>query len=240
MSRKRADPPMQPSSTATTWYESGPELIYRDPKTVVLLAQLGMASNALHAHLAIAVYTRDAGDARGDGSRQARDLMVSLASVASVLYESLNLARPHLAMLKQLANAANVSPTALETYGRLDAGSHPASPFIKRARNKLAYHWDPRLIRRSVNALATYERIVWMELDVENEIVHTFAHAILTHALFPFRANVPDETTGKRRAIVILGQLSEAVQVVGDFFTAAVHGFIHSSGALRRIRKRKR
>ena len=240
MSKERAGPSMQPSGTAATWYESGPELIHRDPKAVVLLAQLGMASNALHSHLAIAVNARDAGDARGYGSRQARDLMVSLASVASVLYESLQLARPHLAMLKQLANAANVSPTALETYGRLDAGNHPANLFIKRARNKLAYHWDARLVRRSVNALATNERIVWVELDVENQSVHSFAQAILTHALFPLGASVRDEPSQKQRAIVILGQLSEAVQAVGDFFTAAVHGYMHSNGIHKRIRNRKR
>ena len=45
------DPPVRPIDDSDRWFETGPEPIWNDEKTAVLMVRVGMAQNALVAEM---------------------------------------------------------------------------------------------------------------------------------------------------------------------------------------------
>lgn len=227
---------MKPSSDSIQWCESGPTCIAAYPDTAILIARIGMASNALCAQLNAA---RDAiGRKREYLAMFTRDLVAAFLINSALVFEATRLARENMAELRRLATVADAPEPLLKEMGQLCAGQHPASAFLERARNQLGFHWDKQIIAKSVADFETNEAIVWVEGNGERS-VHTFGFAVLNHALFP-EANTPVRETNANLICGAMERSEKAMQLVIDFFNLAIRGFLKSNAIRERCAGPKR
>jgi hypothetical protein len=222
---------MQPSPDAERWFDSGPEAIENDLAGAVLMARIGLASNALNAQLQAARNSQS----RVNASALERqvDSVQSFVNAAALVWESIDLARENMPALRELAGRI-ARPELLVQMGQLCSGNHPSAAILDRARNKLGFHWDPTLIAKSVEQFSKNKRLVWIE-TVHRRPLHSFAFAVLTHALAP-ESDTPDPVDARQAARRAFQPLREAMLLIIDFFTASVYGYMDKIGAERRER----
>jgi hypothetical protein len=92
-----------------------------------------------------------------------------------------------------------------------------------------------KAVEPSVRDFSKNKRIVWLELDEQHMGIHSFALAVLSHALFP-AAQIEDQSLAKARVNQTLSELSDAVPIVTEFFTASVFGYLASYNVDRKTR----
>ncbi|MDO8680392.1 MAG: hypothetical protein Q7R30_17890 [Acidobacteriota bacterium] len=218
---------------STRWFESGPDLIRRDPALATLIVRVGMASNALNAQLMAGVNA-----AANNPGERFRNVMGALVTTAAVTTEAVRLAREELKVLRPLAIATGVPPEVLEGVKQLCAGTHRASPILARARNQIGFHWDADVIQPVVEDFGKNESIIWVESNADDAPIHRLALDVLALALLPPEvAKQPDEAATQRAIAVALDDVSSAMRFITQFFTAAIYGYLRQSGATRRDRK---
>ena len=225
-----SDPPMEPLVGSAAWFESGPNPIRKDQDLALLIVRIGMAGNALSAQLNAGA---DAG--RRHGAVKMRDLLSSFVTAAAVTNEALQLAREGMAALRPLALHAGASGELLARLGKLCAGKHPASDVLSRARNKVGFHWDEQVVRRSLREYGRNKKIVWLESDAGFQPVHRLAVEVLAHALFPESGDaVADPDEAQRALVQAMSQVHDAMRLIIEFFIASVYGYMQRINAIRR------
>ena len=230
------DPPMKPSRDTTRWFESGPDPILNDFEAAVMIIRIGMASNALSAQFYAG---RAALHHKGTAGRT-RNIIASLVTAAAVTFESIRLAQEYMPAIRRLASSAGAPPELLKRAGKLCAGKHPASPVLDRARNELGFHWDKKVIARSVQEYGRNQALVWVEVATDDHPVHRLATDVLTHALFPEASTATERATAHQAYFTSMHQIDEAMQLIIELFTAALYGYLREHGATRRVRRQKR
>ena len=114
------------------------------------------------------------------------------------------------------------------------AGKHPAAHTLQRARNTLGFHWDADVIRESVRDYGKNKKIVWLESDTQFHPVHRLAADVLVHALF---FDVENQASPQGQEIVdAMSQVSQAMELMTEFFSTVLFGYLYSSDAVRRTR----
>ena len=234
MSTKRAptDPAVRPIADSDRWFETGPEPIWNDEKTAVLMVRVGMAQNALVAEMdgaSLAI------DRVRTGARRMRLSLTGLVSAAALVFEAARLAKENMPELRRLATSAGAPQRLLDEIGQLCAGKHPASEMITRARKKVGFHWDADPIAASVAEWGKNAQLVWLETHGDEVPLHRLAADVLAHILFP-ETNTPDPAASQKAARAAMDQLGEAINLIVEFFTAATYGYLKLSGARRQER----
>lgn len=232
--RVPSDPPVKPIADSDRWFETGPEPIWNDEKTAVLMVRVGMAQNALVAEMDAASL---AIAGVGTGARRMRLSLTRLVTTAALVFEAARLAKENMPELRRLATSGHKqpSPELLDEIGQLCAGKHPASPVITRARKKVGFHWDAAEIGASVAEWGKNAQLVWLEASGDEFPLHRLASDVLAHVLFP-ETNTPNPVESQKAAAVAMGQLSQAIGLITEFFTAATYGYLKLSGARRQVR----
>jgi hypothetical protein len=222
------DPPMEPTHGSVVWFESGPELLIKEPDLAVLMVRVGMARNALSSQFSAGT------DATSrEGAAKIRDLMTSFVTAVAYTNEAVDVASGGLRMLRPLMLRANVDQQIVERVGQLCAGKHPANRILKRARKNLGFHWDSKVIRRSVVHYRRNQRLVWAESSGrEGEAVYRLSVDVLGHALF-FEENVAGGDLGTAIAQA-MEPVVEAMRLMVDFFDLAMHVYLAAHGAVLR------
>ncbi len=220
-----SDPPLDPMPGTTRWFESGPDVILRDVALATLIARVGMAGNGLAAQVNA---TADA-HRREPMAVRMRDVMCALVTSAALTNEAVKLGREGQEKLHPLAQMAGVTKEKLDEIDALFADQHPAAKTLVRARNKLGFHWDRTVIKRSVEAFSTNERIVWLETGNPFDMVHRFAFEVQGHALMPA---ISEGRQDDAQASIdeALKEVSDAMNLIGHYFTGAVIGYMVSAG----------
>lgn len=236
--RVPTDPPVRPIDDSDLWFETGPEPIWNDEKTAVLMVRVGMAQNALVAEMDAA---RLAVAGVRTGARRMRLSLTRLVSSAALVFEAARLAKENLAELRRLATSGHRQPRPglLDEIGQLCAGKHPASAVITRARKKVGFHWDADEIGASVAEWGKNAQLVWLEARGDEVPLHRLASDVLARVLFP-ETDTPDPAANQRAASVAMDHLSQALNLVVEFFTAATYGYLKLSGARRKERTQSR
>jgi hypothetical protein len=214
--------------TTVSW-ESGPEVIQQNVDLAVLMVRVGMATNALAAQLR-SVESAD----KDHGATKMRGVLSSIVTSASLTWEAMKIARDEMVTLRQLAVVAGAPLEELNRVTDLCAGNHPATSILKRARNKLGFHWDAGLIRTSVESFAKSQNLVWRELDAEDNATDRLAADVLGNALLPDAGLEQDQTALQEKVIEALKQISDATNLIFQFFTASVHGYFVSNSVARK------
>jgi hypothetical protein len=147
-----------------------------------------------------------------------------------------------MALLRELASRAGAKDAFLKKVSKLAAGRHPASSFLKRARNNLGFHWDSDVIQRSVVEFGRNRQLVWLEFNEQSTEgqVYRLANDVLAHALFPELAHITDVRKTQEPVRVALTEMSEAMDIVIEFFIAATYGYMKEYGVDRRERAVRR
>jgi hypothetical protein len=235
------DPPMTPAADSQRWYESGPEPILADIDTAVLIVQVGLASNALHSQLHAA---EDASQRKGSSAMRNRDIVSAFLTTAALTSEAMKLAQSGMGTLRPYVLKAGARPELLEQIGQLCAGNHPSAEILKRARDKLAFHWDTASIKPSVEDFGKNATIVWLESADLTEAgssstpVHALAFGVLGHALFPDAAAAG--ASAQEAAVSAIregmGHVTGAVNLIVEFFAASLYGYMKANKIQSRTR----
>lgn len=225
------DPPVRPIDDSDRWYESGPEPIWHDEKTAVLMVRVGMAQNALVAEMDAASL---AIQGVRTGARRMRLSLTRLVTTAALVFEATRLAKENMSELRRLALSAHRAPRSglLDEIGQLCAGRHPASQIIAQARKKVGFHWDADQIGASVVEYGKNAQIIWLEAHGDEVPLHRLASDVLAHVLFP-ETNTSNRLASQQAAKAAMEQLSLAVNLIVEFFTAATYGHFRQCGVQR-------
>jgi hypothetical protein len=228
---KPTDPPMEPLKDSTRWFESDPRAIQREPDHAVLIVRVGIAVNALNAQMDVGVAHEDA-----SAAVQMRTRLWGLVGAAAVTNEGIRLAGQNMATLRAMAQRTHISEERLDQIGKLCAGKHPASATLKRARNQLGFHWDDEIVRPVVIAHGKNKKIVWLEARGEEAPVHRLAANVLGLALIPEAVALSDEES---QPVIsdALQQVSDAMGILLEFFTACVYGYFRTAGVTAQTRE---
>jgi len=226
------DPPMEPLPDSTRWFESGPELLLRDQELAVLIVRIGMASNSLAGHS-----QAGANAAKSPAGQRMRDIVGALVTSAAFTNEAIRLAREEMKTLRRLAIGAGARPELLERVGQLCAGKHPSAQILNRARNQIGFHWDAAVIGLSVKEYGKNQKIIWLESDADSNPIHRLAVDVLAHALLGEATSQPDEAATQRAITSALSEVSAAMHLITEFFTACIYGYLKKSGAIRQTRE---
>jgi hypothetical protein len=160
-------------------------------------------------------------------------VLCSLVTSAAVTYESMRLAQEAMRDLRELASKAGAPDRLLKEVGRLCGGKHPAQAVLDRARNHLGFHWDESVIAVSVREYRRNAALIWIETNEEGTAVHRLAADVLAHALVPASGSQRDPDQSVEIGREGLAQISEAMNTIIEFFTAASYGYLRAVGAKR-------
>jgi hypothetical protein len=225
------DPPAKPYASSAVWYETSPSPILDDISTAVLMVRVGMANNALTANMRGAEAAKTL-----DGAAKMAAILSTLVTAAALTYEAIQLARPHMPALRRLAERIGAKPVLFERVGLLWSGKHAAAPLLTRARNKLGFHWDEDIVEPSVRDFGRNKTLVWLELDAKDVRVDRLAADVLAHALIPEANESQDVATQQAAVTKALTDVSGAMDIVIEFFTACTYGYMLDSYARRQQR----
>jgi len=106
-----------------------------------------------------------------------------MVTTAALMHEALKLCREKASVLQGHAKRAGASKELLHSVDELVSARHPAAKLLKRARNKLGFHWDYKVVRASVREYGRNEALVWLEQSGDDS-VHRLASEVLAHAVF--------------------------------------------------------
>jgi hypothetical protein len=228
------DPPVVPMIDSDRWFETGPDSILTSPDAAVLIVRIGMAMNAVQAHLGAYVLVLQG---KPSAAERYRASLTHLVNTAALAFEMTRLAQENMAVLRRLASVFPTDRTQklLAEIGQLCAGKHPASDLLDRARNRLAFHWDKAEIAESVIAFGRNEKLVWLESSGEQPPVHRLALDVMARALLP-GTDTPDPELAQVAIRQALEELQAADHLLLEFFTAATYGYMRESRARRRER----
>jgi hypothetical protein len=82
------------------------------------------------------------------------------------------------------------------------------------------------------------KKLVWLETGADgNHSVHRLASDVLAHALFFEVTSQPVDVEQRPGIGAAMKQLQDAMEVIVEFFTAAVYGYMLSCDAVRRERE---
>ena len=232
MNRHPTDPPLLPFRTSTTWFETGPEPILDDLNLAVLIVRIGLASNALSAQLHAA---RDAGKRRAGAARM-RDILCSFITTAAFTNEAIDLARAEMPALRGLAQRGGADLALLARVGKLCAGKHPAAEVLRRARNKIGFHWDKHILEPAVADYSTNKKIVWLEMGANGQTVHRLAVEVLAHVLFPSASDQTEQTKKQTAVVNSMAEVHQAMRLIVELFTASLFGYLALCETARRTR----
>ena len=226
MDHEPPDPPMEPQSGTAVWFESGPEPLLQDPELAVVMVSVGMASNALNAQSFVVRHAHD-----DFAARRTRDVLSALVTSAALTQEATKLAKGHMGVLRRFAAEAGARDELLQEIGRLCGGHHPASSILRRARNKIGFHWEEAVIAPSVRDFGKNKSLVWLEAS-EDDPVHRLASDVLAHVLLDASNQISQQDMEAQ-----LDQISKAMQLMTEFFTASTYGYLKSIQAVRMTRQ---
>jgi len=229
---ERRDPPFQPFDGTRTWFESDGVAITEDLDLAVLMIRLGIASNALAANQLDGILAVES-----EQPRRMRGILNAMVSAAAITFESVQLGRENMKVLRPIAQGTGVAPEVLVDFGRLGAGTHPASAILDRARNKLGFHWDDDIVRASLAEYAKNQSVIWLELGNGFEPLHRLAHEVLGHAILPKNiAALFDTDPEKAREELShhLGLIGDAMGTVTKFFSGCIGGYLGSRDSIKR------
>jgi hypothetical protein len=224
----QTDLTMEPLGETTHWFESGPNAIHDDLALATLIIRIGMVDNALSAQFNAA---RAAGD--GTSALGMRDVVCSLVTSAALTDEAIRVVSGGLKLLRPLALAGDATEDVVEGISQLCAGKHPAAEFLYRARNKVGFHWDEKIIKPSVESFGKKEKLVWIEAGADHDFVHRLASEVLLNALFPSATPQRSLDAMVRQEIV---QVADALKLIVKFCNAAAFGYLKTCGAALRSR----
>src|SRR6202521_1237693 len=196
----------------------------------MLMMRVGMETNALIAQFHVG------NDARGrTGALRLVQSVTLMATASALTEEAIQLASGGMSVLRDLALRADASGDLLVRVGHLCAGKHLASPVLKQASNQLAFHWDKAVIQSSVLEYGKNQKIVWLESNSDDTPVHRLAADVLAQALFP-EAYQPFENEEQAHQAIrkAMSHISQAMNLIIEFFTASAHGYMQLCGAVRR------
>jgi hypothetical protein len=232
----QTDPPMEPLGGTERYVEGEPSAMLADRALATMMVRVGMASNALSS---ARMHARHLPGAEGTAVRM-RNSLCSLALSAALINESIRLASECMATLRLMALEFRDNDEArefLKTVSQLCAGKHEASEFLRRARNKLGFHWDADVVEAAIDDFAKNELLVWIEADADDNVTHRLASEVLGLALLP-EAAVADPVVAGQAIEKALRQMDDANTAIRGFFTAAVFGYMRRFGGAQKERKK--
>lgn len=232
MNDERRDPPFKPFDGTRTWFESDGIAIAEDLDLAVLIIRLGIASNALAANQLGGILAIES-----EQPRRSRGMLNAMISAAAITFESVQLGRENMKVLRPIAQSVEVAPEVLIDFGRLGAGKHPASPILDRARNQLGFHWDDDVVRASLVEYAKNQSVIWLELGNGFEPLHRLAHEVLGHAILPKNLAALFVTDPKKAEEELghhMGLIGDAMGTVMKFFSACIGGYLQTQAAIKR------
>ncbi len=224
----RPDPPMAPTGLAIRWIESGPEVLDGEMRHAVLATRIGMALNSIHAQLTLTDVALKA--ERAKEGLHTRDINLALLMTAATTLEALHLIEDNRRLLSDWAVGAGAKPELIKRVEDLCSREHPIRRFLGRSRNKLGFHWDEKVVRRSVAAFRRNKKLVWVE-TTQDQMLHSFALAVTIHGLFP-EADSSDPAVSEKAIRDALSQFSEATNLMLEFFTASTYGYMREIGGV--------
>ena len=179
-----------------------------------------MAVNALGAQI------RFGAEARSRlGAGKVRDLVTSLITAAAFTNEALALASEGMGTLRPLAIRVGAPSEMLARVSKLCSGKHPAANLLKRARNKVGFHWDEEVVKQSLLEYGRNQTIIWIESNADfSDVVHRLAVEVMGHALF-FEAGSQEQTM-ERRIEESASHIDAAMRLVQGLFTASLYGYL--------------
>jgi hypothetical protein len=194
-----------------------------------------MAYNALVAQIQAGVDAR-----KRPHPGQYRDVLCSLGSSGALMREAMTLASQNMPTLQ--AHARRMAgkersediEALLSRAGKVCAGKHAAHEILKRARDRLVFHWDKAIVAHSVEGFGTNKIVVWLEGDENEHMVHRLAAEVLTRVLIPDAVGAKDAGEAQRAVDDALDQVQDAMNTIIEFFTAAMYGFMLSKRMTRR------
>jgi hypothetical protein len=170
--------------------------------------------------------------------------MVSLVMAASLTFEAIRLARQNQNRLRPLLQRVGGKGDLLSRMDRLLDRTHSASRLLKRARNSLGFHFDYKnqFIGPIVNEFTKNETIVWVEEvpPPQPDTVHRLSVEVLAHALLPDVGAHSDPIKQRQLTDAALGNVVDAINILAEYFTAAVVAYLRDQGvsAARSSRER--
>jgi hypothetical protein len=190
-----------------------------------------MASNAL---LAQREMTQATGGQSANVGR-ARDTVWLLTSTAATTREAVMLAKDNLTQLQELALQGEASQELLDAISQLCDGEHPAADILRRARNKVGFHWDEKELTPVLRKFGKHQKIVWLESD-GNMMVNRLAFAVLAQVLLRDAA-VHSEPKEIEEAIKTgVSHVTDAIDLILTFFAKSTFGYLLSIGVEVRSR----
>jgi hypothetical protein len=229
---------MLPMERSAWWIESDTASIESDPVSATLIVRLGLAMNALdnQGQLVPAITLL-----HERSPVRMRTVFTALLTYAAITREGLNILtgtggkRGEFERVLALARKGDVSPATVKKVRRLCAGTHRASALLTTTRNQLAFHWDPDVLRASVEEFATNESVIWVESDGEL-LIQRFAIEVVANVLFPHVPGITAEAA-QGRVTRALRDIDDGGTTLSLLFHAAIKGHLHEIGAVHRTHK---
>jgi hypothetical protein len=239
----RSDPPIEPMQASSQWFVSDPTAIEGDHvDDAVLMVRLGLAVNALNAQQ-MCMRRVSAGSHTTDAVAM-RDSILTLAGLAAYAKEALAIltgsadSPPALARVEELAKQGGADQALFERVRKICGGSHPATPILTRVRNKLVFHWDPSVVRDSLQEFSRNKELVWAEAadKTSGSTVYRLSVEVLVHALLHTPATDSsgqhdvDELSSNERVREAMDPVIDAVTAIVRLFECAMLGFFVRAG----------
>jgi hypothetical protein len=220
--------PMEPRPDSTIWFESGPEPLLNDVELATLMIRVGIISNSLAAQLAFA---RDAGQ-RQYSAAKIRDITWCFISISGLTYRGLELVQTQKGRLIPFAERGGAPPELIDEIKKLYNHRHEASEDLKRASNKVGFHWDVDVIAPFVRAFEDNPNLVWVESQGgEGNALHTLAAEVVNHVMFPEASTKFDLAEIEALVTRSLRSATEATQTLAGFFSRVLLGYLQSCNA---------
>jgi hypothetical protein len=220
-------PAIDPFPDAEWWLSTGPDVLTDDRVMAVLMIQVGMAINAMNAQLNAGYDAVNRDPKRSAGVRN-RDLTASFMNVCALMHESIKLAKEYHADLKSFALLNGADEELLNEVQSLIDGQHLASPLLKKSRNKLTFHWDPKVIGKSLREYEKNAALTWVE-SASAEVLYRLAYEVLNHAMFP-EADTPDREKATAVIAEAMDRMQAAAGTLSSFFQHSIAAYLRAAG----------
>ena len=224
------DPKVKPIEGSRFWISSDPsQTLEHHADDSLLAVRLGLAFNALVAQQRFAL---SANESAGPAHR--RDVVGALVTAAALTHETIDLIRSNFERTMALAALSEEAPEdLLKAVRQLTGGSHAASPLLTFLRNRLGFHWDPTVVRDSLQQFTSHEEVIWVEGqdDTTGEIIFRLSADVLMNALWPEASGHASMTQEERvkymsdRTEAGLTDIQNAMAIVTKFIHYVLIGF---------------
>jgi hypothetical protein len=189
---------------------------------------MSLACNAMRAHIEL---IERYGRSRATQPGRTNVLVHSLIAYGSILREALNILtgtnrQPgEMSRVLNLAARTDVPAALVKRVKRICGGSDPASRILTMMRNQLGYHWDPEVLKASLQGFVVNRTLVWAEAREfpPKTVVHRLALETSTNAMFPSTGRTDAEM--RPTISTAMDAVQEAGNAISSLMTHAIRAY---------------